>query len=176
MRALALALILALGAAAAVAQAAGMTLASKDLKPGQPIAPAHIYPRCGGQNRSPELVWSGAPPGAKSFVVTAIDTSVRPNFWSHWIVVDLPPATTRLPAGAAQLPNGARAVAGNFGDVGYAGPCPPKGSGVHTYEFTVWALPTPRFEVAPDANARALAERLQRTALAHATLVGTVRG
>jgi Raf kinase inhibitor-like YbhB/YbcL family protein len=175
MRALALALVLTLGAATAAAQAA-MTLASKDLKPGQPIAPAHIYARCGGQNRSPELVWSGAPPATKSYVVTAIDTSVKPNFWSHWIVVDLPPATTRLPTGGTQLPTGARAVAGNFGDVGYAGPCPPKGSGAHNYEFTVWALPTPRFDVAPDANARQLAERLRKAALAHATLTGTVRG
>jgi Raf kinase inhibitor-like YbhB/YbcL family protein len=174
MRALALSLVLALSAAGA--QAAGMTLASTDLKPGQPIAPAHIYTRCAGQNRSPELAWSGAPPGTRSFVVTAIDTSKQPNFWSHWIVVDLPPSTTRLPAAVTQLPKGARVVTNNFGEAGYSGPCPPKGSGVHNYEFTVWAMPTPRFDAAPDANAKALAERLQRTALAHATIVGTVRG
>lgn len=175
MRALALPLILALGAAPAAAQAA-MTLASKDLRQGAPIAAAHIYPRCGGQNRSPELAWSGAPAGTKSFVVTAIDTSVKPNFWSHWIVVDLPPTTRSLPGGVAQLPQGARSVAGNFGDAGYAGPCPPKGSGPHNYEFTVWALPTARFDVAPDANARTLAERLQKSALAHATVTGVVTG
>lgn len=175
MRALALPLILALGAAPAAAQAA-MTLASKDLRQGAPIAAAHIYPRCGGQNRSPELAWSGAPTGTKSFVVTAIDTSVKPNFWSHWIVVDLPPTTKSLPGGVAQLPQGARSVAGNFGDAGYAGPCPPKGSGPHSYEFTVWAMPTARFDVAPDANARTLAERLQKSALAHATVTGVVTG
>jgi hypothetical protein len=173
MRALALTLMLALAAPTA---AAAMTLASKNIKPGAPIAAAHIYPRCGGQNRSPELAWSGAPAGTKSFVVTAIDTSVKPNFWSHWVVVDLPPTTSRLPAAVAQLPKGARSVAGNFGDPGYAGPCPPKGSGVHNYEFTVWALPTPRFEAAPDANARELAQRLQKAALAHATVIGTVSG
>jgi hypothetical protein len=174
MRALAFAFVLALAAAPAAAQAA-MTLTSKDLTHGAPIAAAHIYTRCGGQNRSPELAWSGAPAGTKSFVVTAIDTSVKPNFWSHWIVVDLPPSTTRLPTGAP-LPKGARTVAGNFGDPAYAGPCPPKGSGVHNYEFTVWALPTPRFDVEPDANAKTLAERLQKAAMAHATLTGTVSG
>jgi Raf kinase inhibitor-like YbhB/YbcL family protein len=175
MRALALSLILALGAAPAAAQAA-MTVTSKDIMQGAPIAAAHIYTRCGGQNRSPELSWAGAPPGTKSFVVTAIDTSVKPNFWSHWIVVDLPPSTNRLPGGLAQLPQGARSVAGNFGDPGYAGPCPPKGSGAHNYEFTVWAMPTQRFEVAPKANARELAERLQKAALAHATVTGSVTG
>jgi hypothetical protein len=174
MRVLALSLILALGAASAAE--AAMTLASKDLKHGAPIPADHIYPRCGGKNVPPELVWSGAPAGTKSFVVTAIDTSVKPNFWSHWIIVDLPATTTRLKTGDARLPDGARAIAGNFGDVGYAGPCPPKGSGVHNYEFTVWAMPTPHFDVAPDANAKALAQQLQKTALGHATLTGTVSG
>ena len=176
MRALVIAL-LALGAAsAAAAQAARMQVSSKDVTEGAAIAPAHIYTRCGGQNRSPELAWSGAPPGTKSLVVTAIDTSVKPNFWSHWIVVDLPPSTTRLPAGVTQLPAGARSVANDFGDPGYSGPCPPKGSGVHNYEFTVWALPTPSFPIASRASARDHTQRLRRTALARATLIGTVTG
>jgi len=176
MRALVIAL-LALGAAsAAAAQATRMQISSKDVTQGAAIAPAHIYGRCGGQNRSPELVWSGAPPGTKSLVITAIDTSVKPNFWSHWIVVDLPPATTRLPAGVTQLPQGARSVVNDFGDAGYSGPCPPKGSGVHNYEFTVWALPTASFDVAPRGSARDLNQRLRRSALARATLTGTVTG
>jgi len=175
MRVLALPLTLALCAAPAAALAA-MTLTSKDLSPGAQIAADHIYPRCGGKNVPPELVWRGAPAGTKSFVITAIDTSVKPNFWSHWIIVDLPATTKRLQTGAAELPPGARSVAGNFGDVGYAGPCPPKGSGLHNYEFTVWAMPTPHFDVAPNTNAKALAAQLQKTALAHATLIGTVSG
>jgi hypothetical protein len=175
MRVLALPLILALCAAPAVALAA-MTLTSKDLKHGAPISADHIYPRCGGKNVPPELVWKGAPAGTKSFVVTAIDTSVKPNFWSHWIIVNLPPTTTQLKTGDTSLPQGARAVAGDFGDVGYAGPCPPKGSGVHNYEFTVWAMPTPHFDVAPNTNAKALAAQLQKTALAHATLTATASG
>jgi len=176
MRALVIAL-LALGAAsAAAAQAASMQITSKDMTQGAAIAPAHIYTRCGGQNRSPELVWSGVPPGTKSLVVTAIDTSVGPNFWSHWIVVDLPPSTTRLPPGVSQLPQGGRSVANDFGDRGYSGPCPPKGSGVHNYEFTVWALPTPSFAVAPRTKARDIVQRLRRSAIARATLTGTVTG
>jgi phosphatidylethanolamine-binding protein (PEBP) family uncharacterized protein len=47
---------------------------------------------------------------------------------------------------------------------------------VHKYEFTVWAMPTPHFDVAPDANAKALSAQLQKTALGHATLTGTVSG
>src|SRR5689334_7320110 len=69
-----------------------MELKSADLAPGAKIATAQIYPQCGGHNVSPDLSWSGVPAGAKSLVLTMIDTDVKPADWSHWIVVDLPPA------------------------------------------------------------------------------------
>src|ERR1700732_3029356 len=110
---------------------AAMTLSSADIAPGATIAQPHIYPRCGGRNISPQLAWSGAPTGTRSLVLTVIDLDVKPALWSHWIVVDLPPTVVGLPRGATPLPSPARAVAGNFGDASYDGPCPPKGSGVH---------------------------------------------
>jgi phosphatidylethanolamine-binding protein (PEBP) family uncharacterized protein len=75
---------------------AAMTLSSADLKPGATISSAQIYPRCGGENISPQLSWSGAPAGTKSFVLTMIDTSVKPAQWSHWVVVDIPATATSL--------------------------------------------------------------------------------
>jgi Raf kinase inhibitor-like YbhB/YbcL family protein len=153
--------------------AAAMTLESPDLKPGAPIPKAQVYPRCGGENRSPALAWSGAPPATKSFVVTMIDQSVRPALWSHWILVDLPPGVTRLPGGLTATPAGARTIAGNFGDPRYDGPCPPEGSGVHRYEVTVWAMPQARFDAQPDGDARVLQEALIKQSLAHATIAGT---
>lgn len=155
---------------------AAMTLSSPDIRPGGPIAAAQIYPRCGGQNISPQLAWTGAPPGARSLVLTMIDVDVKPAQWSHWIVVDLPPATPGLPRGANPLPRPARAVAGNFGEAAYAGPCPPKGSGVHHYKFTIWAMPTAATAIAPDANASAVAADLARRALERASFVGVVKG
>src|ERR1700730_1125399 len=52
---------------------AAMTLTSNDIQPGAEIPPAQIYPRCGGENISPQLSWDGAPAGTKSFVLTMID-------------------------------------------------------------------------------------------------------
>lgn len=153
---------------------AAMELKSADLAPGAKIATAQIYPRCGGQNVSPDLSWSGVPAGAKSLVLTMIDTDVKPADWSHWIVVDLPPATTMLPRGTAQLPSGARAIASNFGDAAYDGPCPPDGTGVHHYRFTIWAMPTAKTEIANDAKANAVVDTLAKTAIASASLVGWV--
>src|SRR5215831_7758673 len=118
-----------------------MELKSSDIAPGAEIATAHIYPRCGGDNVSPALTWSGVPAGAKSLVLTMIDSDVQPAEWSHWIVVDLPPTATMLARGTAHLPAGAIAIASNFGDAFYDGPCPPKGTGVHHYHFTIWAMP-----------------------------------
>jgi hypothetical protein len=151
-----------------------MEISSPDIKPNAPIAPAQIYPRCGGQNISPALVWSGTPPGAASLVLTMIDVDAKPSFWSHWIVVGLPPATTSLPRGAAVLPAGAHAIAGNFGDAAYDGPCPPVGTGVHRYQFTIWAMPAAATTIAPDARADQISPMLAKSALDKASLTGTV--
>lgn len=58
---------------------AAMSLTSNDIQPGTFISRAQIYPRCGGGNISPQLSWSGVPTGTKSFVLTMIGTSVKPD-------------------------------------------------------------------------------------------------
>ena len=155
---------------------AAMTLVSADIRPDGPIAGQQVYTRCGGQNVSPEVVWSGAPPGTKSLVLTMIDLDAKPHQWSHWIVVDLPPTAAAIPHGARTLPGQARAIASNFGATGYAGPCPPRGSGVHHYKFTIWAMPTRATTIAPDAKADTVAPSLARRALGSASFAGVVKG
>jgi Raf kinase inhibitor-like YbhB/YbcL family protein len=161
-------------ASLASAAAPAMSLTSADMKPGAAIPIAHIYPRCGGENISPALSWSGAPAATKSFVLTMIDVDVKPDEWSHWVVVGLPASVMSLPRGATSLPGGAKAIVSNFGDAAYAGPCPPKGTGVHHYQFTVWALPTAGISLADDEKATTLTALLSKTALDRASLVGLV--
>jgi len=162
------------GVLAAPAMAA-MTLSSSDFKSGDAIPAAQVYPRCGGENLSPQLTWAGAPSGTESYVLTMIDTSVKPAHWSHWIVVDLPPEATSLVRGAKSLPGRARAIPSNFGDPYYDGPCPPDGSGVHQYQITIWALGTSRPPIVPDMPAAELEGMLSRVALDYASLTGTVK-
>ena len=152
-----------------------MELKSSDIAAGAQIATAQIYPRCGGQNISPALAWSGVPAGAQSLVLTMIDTDVKPADWSHWIVVDMPATTTMLARGTAQLPAGAKAIASNFGDASYDGPCPPNGTGVHHYRFTIWAMRAAKTEIANDAKANEVADKLAKTAIASASLTGWVQ-
>jgi Raf kinase inhibitor-like YbhB/YbcL family protein len=154
---------------------AEMTLTSTDIAPGKPIPATHIYPRCGGRNISPELTWSGVPSAAKSLVLTMIDLDVKPAQWSHWILVDLPATATSLPRGAKSLPGNTKAVVSNFGDSHYAGPCPPRGTGLHHYEFTVWALPTASVSFASDERATAVFAYLSQHALDRASLAAVVQ-
>lgn len=161
--------------AALCGAAAAMTITSSDIAPGAQVQAAQIYPRCGGRNISPALSWSGAPAATKSFVLTMIDTDVKPSQWSHWIVVNLPPGTTSLARGIGTLPGSAKALASNFGDLFYDGPCPPTGTGVHHYEFTIWAMPGATTTIAANAKATDLSAVLARTALDHATLTGWVQ-
>jgi len=159
---------------AGASPALALTLSSPDLTPGAAMPAAHIYPRCGGRNVSPALSWTGAPAAARSFVLTMIDLDVKPALWSHWVVVGLPPSTTSLPRGVKALPAGAHAVASNFGDAAYDGPCPPHGSGLHHYQLTVWAMPAATFAAAPDQHADDLLARLSKASMDHASLTVTV--
>jgi Raf kinase inhibitor-like YbhB/YbcL family protein len=167
--------ILAAAALALIAAPAyALTLSSADVTDGRPIPVVHNYPRCGGQNISPQLAWRDAPKGMGSFAITMIDVGVKPNGWSHWVVTGIPASVGSLARGAQSLPAGARAVASNFGDAYYDGPCPPKGTGVHRYRITVWALPGADIAIAPDAKADAVEAQLKAAALASASITGTV--
>ena len=138
--------LLALGLLGATAAHAEMRLTSKDLVPGQPMAVIQVYKGfgCEGGNVSPELAWSGAPEGTKSFVVMAYDPDAPTGSgWWHWSVFNLPAGTSELPTSAGsggKLPDGAVQGRTDFGTSGYGGACPPAGDKPHRYQFTVYAL------------------------------------
>jgi hypothetical protein len=154
--------------------AAALDLKSPDIQDGKPLAVDHNYTSCHGKNISPALVWSGVPKNAKSLVFTMIDTAVktRPGGWSHWVVVDLPPTDGMFAEGAAKLPPGAHALPSDSGAVIYAGPCPPPGTGVHTYEFTIWAMPDAHIATT-DGSAK-IGAWLEQHAIAKARIMGTM--
>jgi len=154
-----------------ISSAAALELKSTDVKDGAPIPQIHFYPRCGGQNLSPALSWSGVPKNARSLVLTMIDMAVKPKGWSHWVAVDLPPANGSLARGAKALPRGAHGLTSDFGDPVYAGPCPPTGTGVHRYEITIWALPDAH--AATTDGSAAIGPWLEQHAIAKARITGT---
>ena len=151
----------ALFCASALAQAAGFTLTSPDIKDGAMMDKkfeANVF-GCTGENKSPVLKWSGAPKDAKSFAVTMYDPDAPTGSgWWHWSVINIPAGTTELAAnagavGGANLPKGASNVRTDFGVAGWGGTCPPQGDKPHRYVFTVYALKTDKLEIPADATA-----------------------
>lgn len=133
---------------------------------------------CSGANRSPQLSWSGAPEGTRSFALTCYDPDAPTGsgFW-HWVVVNIPAHVTELPldAGnpsAGQLPVGALQVRTDFGGPGYGGPCSPEGDHPHRYFFTVFAVGVEQLPVTADTSAAVVGFQLHFNTLAQASLVG----
>ncbi len=167
-------------ATTAFAQHKAFRLTSADIHSGRRIAQEYVFSGmgCTGSNLSPELQWSGAPAGTKSFAVTAYDPNAPTGSgWWHWVVYNIPANVTKLDRGAGDpskhlLPEGA--VLGNtdFGTAAYGGPCPPKGDKAHHYIFTVYALNIDKIDVPANATAAYVGFNLHFHTIAKATLTG----
>ena len=117
------------------------------------------------ENVSPPLEWEGAPEGTRSFALTLIDLHPIARGYVHWLVADIGPQVSSLPAGAASDPN-----PGFIQVEPYVGPFPP--AGTHDYEFTLYALGTERLGVRPGASLQEFRQAADRSSLATATLIG----
>lgn len=162
------------------AQAADMRLTSAAVQDGKMLSPRFSYNQmgCTGQDISPDLAWSGAPAATKSFAVTLFDPDARSGKgWWHWLAFNIPATTAQLHEGAGRgksraMPQGAVQSVTDFGVAGYDGPCPPPGSGVHHYVFTVYALDVDKAPLGADAAPAAVNAFLHQHALASAKLTG----
>jgi Raf kinase inhibitor-like YbhB/YbcL family protein len=147
-----------------------MRLVSKAFDDGAAIPQRHT---CDGEDLSPPLEWSGAPPGTRSFVVLCDDPDAPRGTWHHWAAYDLPPSLTGLGEGAGgERAAGFRQATTDFGRPGYGGPCPPKGNGPHHYRFRLLALSVDRLPVRAHPGYRDVEREAQKHVLAEAKLVG----
>ncbi len=112
-----------------------------------------------GGNLSPQLSWTHAPWGTRSFVVALFDVTAS---FTHWGMYNIAADTDSLPAGAGG-PDGSSGaqVYNDFYNLGYDGPCPPVGVAPdsHQYVVTVYALDE-RLELPQSANFPPYAETL----------------
>lgn len=104
---------------------------------------------CDGSDISPPIAWDPIPRGTRSFVLICDDPDAPRGTWVHWVLYNIPPEMTKLPArfgsaknNSVELEGGIGQGLNSWGRIGYGGPCPPKGHGVHRYYFTVYALDT----------------------------------
>lgn len=134
-----------------------------------------------GEDLSPPLQWTEPPEGTKSLALICDDPDAPTEEpWVHWVIYDLPPALTGLPEGVCREPILTEPVAAKQGKnswptgtaIGYQGPEPPKGHGVHRYYFRLYALDC-RLELEPGLTKTAILAAMQDHILAKAELLGT---
>ena len=121
---------------------------------------------CDGTNVSPALQIGGVPNEAKSLVLIVDDPDAPRGLFTHWIIWNIDPKTTRVaensaPAAGVQGTN-------DFGKRNYGGPCPP--SGTHRYFFKIFALDT-KLELKPGARRAELDAAMRGHTLAQGELM-----
>nr|WP_297419075.1 YbhB/YbcL family Raf kinase inhibitor-like protein [uncultured Nocardioides sp.] len=149
------------------------TVTSEDVTDGQPLKDDQVAAK---GNKSPQLSWSGAPEGTKSYTVTCFDPDApTPSGFWHWVLVDLPADVTSLEAGAAsgELPGKAFHVRNDAGEAGFTGAAPPQGDQVHRYFFVVHAVGEETLGGDPSASPAVVSFNLAFKTLARAIIHGT---
>lgn len=145
------------GAISTSATAQDFRLTSASVAEGAKLAAAQVFKGfgCDGSNRSPDLSWSNAPTGTKSFAITAYDPDAPTGSgWWHWNVVNIPANVSDIKVGAsgtAAMPGGSVEIRNDYGAAGFGGACPPPGE-VHRYIFTVHALGVEKLDLPKDAS------------------------
>lgn len=122
---------------------------------------------CDGENISPPLSWSGVPQETQSLALVVNDPDAPRGDWVHWVLVDLPADLDSLLEG--EHATGVEGI-NDFGNRGYSGPCPPKGS-THRYFFKLYALDT-ELNLDPGMTRREAEEAMQGHILGQGQFMG----
>lgn len=152
-----------------------ITVESPAFAPGKPIPKKYTGE---GEDVSPPLKWSGVPKEAKELALICDDPDApRPEPWVHWVIYKLPASLTELPENVAKQaspPRPAGAVQGknSWGKLGYGGPMPPPGHGVHHYHFKLYALDA-ALDLPPGLTKDELLKKIRPHIIAEGELIGT---
>ena len=171
-----------LAVSGAFGAAAPFTLTSQTFRDGtmMPVKVANMNqpgaqpnPNCVGQNVSPQLSWSGAPEGIKSFAFTMVDPEGRGGLGVfHWVAYGIPANVTSFAEGEISKPSEKYVGGKSTQGVGYfSGPCTPPGS-PHHYTFKVIATDLDPKELPPGLTLPELDAKLAGHAKGAAGLVG----
>lgn len=131
--------------ATSAAAADPFTVTSTTFKDGQ-LMPRKVAnnsannPNCVGENVSPQLSWTGAPEGTKSFAILMEDPEGRGGAGvHHWVAYGIPATVTSFAEGEVSKASDKYVGGKSTQGVGnYSGPCTPPGS-PHHYTFVVIA-------------------------------------
>jgi Raf kinase inhibitor-like YbhB/YbcL family protein len=140
---------------------------------GEPI-PARYS--CEDVNISPPLNWGESDldvPSEGSITIICDDPDAPRGTWIHWVIFNLPLETSSLAEMVMpreELENGALHGANSWGNIGYSGPCPSKGT--HHYYFKIYLLDT-KLDLLPGASKEEVLKAMEGHILDEGQIMGT---
>lgn len=123
---------------------------------------------CDGDNINPPLETSNVPKNTKSLTIIMDDPDAPSGTFTHWLIWNISPETKEISEG--DWPDGAEQGLNDGGELGYMGPCPPKGT--HHYHFKLYAL-NKKLDVSPNITKEELEKEIESALIEKSELVGT---
>lgn len=123
-----------------------------------------------GENISPPITWTGVPPNTQQLALICYDPDAPlARGFTHWILYGISPEVSAIAAdGGSGFTEGKNSMDG----LGYTGPAPPPGHGLHHYYFWLYTLDT-ALELAPGLDREQLLDAIAPHIIEQARLVGT---
>jgi Raf kinase inhibitor-like YbhB/YbcL family protein len=151
-----------------------MEISSAAFKDGGKIPIQYVMPGAGGKNISIPLTWKNVPAGTKSFSLSIVDPHPVAQNWVHWLVVNILPQITSIDEGASKrkMPMGSVELKNSFGDIGYGGPQPPKGTGDHPYVVTLYALNVEKLDLGVNTSLSAFKKAIEGKIIGSTSITG----
>jgi Raf kinase inhibitor-like YbhB/YbcL family protein len=151
-----------------------MEISSSAFKDGEKIPIQYVMPGAGGKNISIPLAWKNVPTGAKSFCLSIVDPHPVAQNWVHWLVINIPSQVTSIEEGASKkkMPKGSVELKNSWGDIGYGGPQPPKGTGDHPYVGTLYALNVEKLDLGANTSLSAFKKAIEGKVIGSASITG----
>jgi len=130
---------------------------------------------CEGEDVSPPLKIEGIDSKAVSIAIIVDDPDAPIGTFTHWVAWNIPPVD-EIPENipkkeVVESPVKMHQGRNDFGRIGYNGPCPPRGHGVHHYHFKVFALDTV-LDLKPGSGKRELEKAMEGHVIQKGELVG----
>jgi Raf kinase inhibitor-like YbhB/YbcL family protein len=98
-----------------------------------------IIPRrytCEGKDVNPPLTIDEVPEGTVTLALIVTDIDSKAGTWTHWMIWNIGPDVRHIREN--EVPWSAEEGINDFGNPGWGGPCPEKGT--HRYVFKLYAL------------------------------------
>lgn len=153
---------------------AAMEISSSAFKDGEKIPIQYVMPGAGGKNISIPLTWKDVPAGTKSFCLSIVDPHPVAQNWVHWLVINIPAQVNSIEEGASKkkMPKGSVELKNSWGDIGYGGPQPPKGTGDHPYVVTLYALNVEKLDLRANTTLSGFKKAIEGKIISSSSITG----